>query len=109
MSGLEDRKKSFENKFALDESNLFKAEARASKNFGLWLAQQLGFSGEEANSYAIDVVGANLEEPGFDDVLRFVMPDVEKSSLTLTREELDTKIHQLFEEAQQEIKNEDAA
>lgn len=108
MSGLDDRKSAFENKFALDEANLFKAEARGCKLFGLWLAEQIGLQGEEANSYAADIVGANLEEPGFDDVLRHVSPDVAKHNLEMSDEEVLQKIEEFYAIAQEQIKNEAA-
>ncbi len=106
MSGLDDRKNAFENKFALDEANLFKAEARACKLFGLWLAEKIGLDGEAANSYAVDVIGANLEEPGFDDVVRHVTPDIEKSDFDMTADEILSKIEGFFVMAQEQIKNE---
>ncbi|MEM6811169.1 MAG: DUF1476 domain-containing protein [Pseudomonadota bacterium] len=108
MTSFDKKQKAHENKFALDESNLFKAEARACKNFGLWLGEKLGLSQEEAKSYAAKVVGANLEEPGFDDVVRFVKPDIKKASLSMTDEEINQKIEELFLAAQEEIKKEAA-
>jgi len=106
MTGLDDRQKGFENKFALDEANLFKAEARACKLFGQWLGEKLGLDATASESYAIDVVGANLEEPGFDDVVRFVMPDIEKSDFAMTAEETLSKMEEFFVMAQEQIKNE---
>ncbi len=106
MSGLDDRKNAFENKFALDEANLFKAEARACKLFGLWLAEKIGLDGDAANSYATDVIGANLEEPGFDDVVRHVTPDIEKSDFDMARDEILAKIEGFYILAQEQIKNE---
>lgn len=106
MSGLDDRKNAFENKFALDEANLFKAEARACKLFGLWLAEKIGLEGEAAKSYAVDVIGANLEEPGFDDVVRHVMPDIEKSDFDMTADAILAKIEGFFVMAQEQIQNE---
>ena len=108
MSDLENRQNAFENKFALDESLLFKAEARCCKMFGLWLGEKMGFSPEEAATYAGKIVGANLEEPGFDDVKRAVMPDIEQKGLEISEEEIDEKLETLFVEAQEQIKNEAA-
>lgn len=104
MNDLNDREKAFENKFALDEANLFKAEARACKLFGLWLAEKMGLDADAAETYAVDVLGANLEEPGFDDVVRFVMPDIEKNNLEMSPNEVLVKIEELFIKAQEQIK-----
>jgi len=106
MSGLDDRESAFENKFALDEANIFKAEARGCKLFGLWLAEKIGLEGEEANSYASDIVGANLEEPGFNDVVRHVMSDIKKHNLALSEQEVLNKIEEFFIYAQKQIKDE---
>lgn len=108
MSSFDNREKAFENKFALDEALMFKAEARCCKLFGLWLAEKLGISGDNADAYALKVVSANLEEPGFDDVIRAVTPDIEEKGLNLTEEELNTKLAELFEFAQKQIKEDHA-
>lgn len=106
MSSFDDRQSAFENKFALDETLLFKAEARACKHMGLWLAAKMGMNDEEANSYAASIIGANLEEAGFNDVKRFVMPDIEKHNLNISEDEFNAKMAELYEHAQKEIKEE---
>ena len=106
MSSFDDRKNVFENKFALDEALLFKAEARCCKLFGLWLAEKAGFSEDLANSFAGDVISANLEEPGFDDVKRHVLPFIEEKGLSVSEEEVDAKLAELFSLAQEQIKTE---
>ena len=106
MTGFDERESAFENKFALDETMMFKAEARCCKLFGLWIAEKLGLSGEEANAYASGIVSANLEEPGFDDVKRAVAPDIAEKKLEISDAELDTKIAEFFATAQQQIKEE---
>jgi hypothetical protein len=108
MTSFDDRQNAFENKFALDETLLFKAEARACKNLGLWLAEKMELSEAEANTYAASIVGANLEEPGFDDVKRHVIPDITKYNLNVSDSELDAKLAELYEQAQKEIKEEAA-
>lgn len=108
MNSFDDRESAFENKFALDESLMFKAEARCCKLFGLWLAEKMGLSGEEANTYASGIVSANLEEPGFDDVKRAVAPDISSHKLDISEEEIDSKLAKLFELAQQQVKEEAA-
>ena len=106
MSSFDDRKNVFENKFALDEALLFKAEARCCKLFGLWLAEQMGMEGETANAYATGVITANLEEPGFDDVKRHVMPDIETKGLSVSEEDVDQKLAELFVISQEQVKTE---
>ncbi|WP_439111527.1 DUF1476 domain-containing protein [Lentibacter sp.] len=76
MSSFDDREKAFENKYAHDEEMKFKAEARTNKLLGLWAAELLGKSGEDANMYAAEVVKADFEEAGHEDVVRKVAADL---------------------------------
>ena len=108
MSSFDDRESAFENKFALDEALMFKAEARCCKLFGLWLAEQLGLESDAADEYASNVVSANLEEPGFDDVKRAVMPDIAEKGLDISEAKIDEKLAELFITAQEQIKTEAA-
>lgn len=88
MTGMDDRKKAFENQFAHDAELQFKVEARACKLFGLWLAEAMSLEGDEANAYAVKVVESNLESAGFDDVLKAVRPDIAAKELNLSDEAL---------------------
>jgi hypothetical protein len=75
MTNFDKREEGFEKKYALDEEQKFKAEARRNKLLGLWVAEKLGMSGDEANAYAREVVAADFEEAGDGDVVRKVMGD----------------------------------
>ena len=70
------REEGFEKKFAHDEELRFKAMARRDKMLGLWAAGLLGKSGADADAYAKEVVMADFEEPGDDDVVRKVVKDL---------------------------------
>ena len=100
---LEDRKDAFEKKYAHDQELMFKVEARTSKLFGLWVAEQIGLSGPDADTYAKEVVAANLEEAGFDDIKRKVVPDLQAKGLDVSDHVLDRKIEEIFEEAQKQL------
>jgi hypothetical protein len=76
MSGIDDRKDAAEKKYALDEELTFKANARRAKLIGLWVAEQVGKSGADADAYAKSVVMADFEEAGDDDVFRKVRADL---------------------------------
>lgn len=76
MSTFNDREKAFEEKFAHDAEMQFKAEARRNKLLGLWAAELLGKSGDEAAAYAAEVVRADLQETGDEDVYRKVATDL---------------------------------
>ncbi len=77
MTTFDDSEYAFENKFAHDEEMKFKAEARCNKMLGLWAAELLGKSGDEAAEYAKTVIIADFEEAGHEDVVRKVAADLE--------------------------------
>lgn len=106
MTDMDDRKKALENKYALDQEVMFRIEARASKLFGLWIAEQLGLSGENAKVFAGSVVSANLDEPGFEDVKRAVRPALAEKGVTMSEDTLDARLAHFMEEAQVQILNE---
>jgi hypothetical protein len=76
MTSFDDRENAFEAKFAHDADMQFRAEARRNKLLGLWAAELLGKSGDEAAEYAMTVVAADFEEAGSDDVVRKVAADL---------------------------------
>ena len=106
MSSFDDRKDAYEKKFAHDEELMFKAEARCCKLFGLWAAEQMGLSGADADTYAREVIASNLEEPGFDDVKRKVMPDFQSKNLDVSEHTVDTMLEKYFDEAKSQIMDE---
>lgn len=76
MSTFDDRERGFENKFAHDQEMQFRAQARRNKLLGLWVAEVLGKSAEDAAEYAKGVVKADFEEAGHEDVMRKVLADL---------------------------------
>jgi hypothetical protein len=76
MNTFKDRENAFENKFAHDEEMQFKAVARRNKLTGLWAAELMGKSGDDAAAYAAEVIKADFEEAGHDDVVRKLMGDL---------------------------------
>ncbi len=103
MSSMEDRRDAFEKKFAHDEELRFRVEARTCKLFGQWAAQQLGLAGEEAEAYAKQVIGANLEEPGYADVKRKVMGDFAARNVSISEHLLDRQLEKFTEEAKAQL------
>jgi hypothetical protein len=82
MSGIDDRKDAAEKKYALDEELSFKANARRAKLIGLWVAEQLGKTGADADAYAKSVVMADFEEAGDEDVFRKLRADLNAGGKT---------------------------
>jgi hypothetical protein len=76
MTTFDDRENAFENKFAHDSQMQFRAEARRNKLTGLWAAGLLGKTGDDASAYAMEVVNADFEEAGIEDVVRKLVADL---------------------------------
>lgn len=103
MTSFEDRKDTFEKKYAHDQELMFKVEARCCKLFGLWVAEQLGLEGEAANDYAKAVVSANLEVAGFDDVKRHIQPDLVSKKIGLSATEIDSRLAEFLSVAKEQV------
>ncbi|WP_341703923.1 DUF1476 domain-containing protein [Ferrovibrio sp.] len=103
MTTFDDRKDAFEKKHAHDEELAFKAVARRNKLMGLWIAEQIGLSGEKAEAYAKDVVAADLEEAGDEDVVRKIMADLAVYKLDLSEHRVRGKLTELHEIARKQV------
>ena len=103
MSSFDDRENAFEAKFAHDADMQFKASARRNKLLGLWASQLLGKSADEAEAYARDVIKADFEEAGDDDVLRKVAGDLGDKADAAT---IRAKMTELMAEAKAQIMSE---
>ena len=103
MSSFDDRENAFENKFAHDAQMQFKAEARRNKLLGLWAADLMGKTGEEAEEYAKEVVKSDFEEAGYEDVVRKVAGDLGDKS---TPDEIRAKIEELMPVAKGQLLDE---
>ena len=103
MSSFEDRENAFENKYAHDAEMQFKAEARRNKLLGLWAAGLMGKSGDAADAYAKEVIKADFEEAGDEDVYRKVAGDLgDKADETTIR----SKMTELMAEAKAQLMDE---
>jgi hypothetical protein len=76
MTTFDDREHAFEAKFAHDAEMNFKAEARRNKLIGLWAAELMGKTGDDADAYAREVIHADFEEAGHEDVVRKLVADL---------------------------------
>ena len=96
MNTFSDRKKAFESKYANDEEMQFKVMAKRNKFVGLWAAELLGKSGDDAENYAKEVIKSDMEEAGDEDVVRKVQGDL--GSLA-TDQEIRIKIKECYGKA----------
>ncbi len=103
MTTFDDRENAFESKFAHDAQMQFKAEARRNRLLGLWAAELLGKSGDEAAAYAREVVAADFEEAGHEDVVRKLRADLGERA---TEDEIRRKLAEMSVLAKQQLMNE---
>ena len=101
MSSFEDRKKSFENKFAHDQELQFKVNARRNKYIGQWASKILGYDEEKEKEYVQSVIKADFEEAGDEDVFRKVKEDLKNHNIT--DEDIRKKMDELNEKAKSEF------
>ena len=104
MTTFDKREEGFEKKYALDEEQKFKAEARRNKLLGLWVAEKLGMSGEAANAYAKEVIAAEFEEAGDADVVRKVMGDLLAKGIAVVEQEILARMDELMAVATAQVK-----
>lgn len=105
MSTFDKREDGFENKFAHDEELRFKATARRNKLLGLWAAELLGLAGDKAEDYAKEVVRADFEEPGDEDVFRKIRADFDAASVEQSDHQIRRTMDELMHTAFDQIKN----
>ncbi len=106
MNTFEDRQKGFERKFALDEELRFKSTARRNKLLGLWAAEKMGVSGDEAQAYAREVIKADFEEPGEEDVFRKIRADFDAKGVDQSDHQIRNRMADLLIEAVTQIETE---
>ena len=104
MNSFDKRQEGFEKKYALDEEQKFKAEARRNKLLGLWAAEKLGMSADEAAAYAKEVVASDFEESGDADVVRKVLGDLTAKGVAMAEPELRVKMDELMATAVMQVK-----
>ena len=97
MSSFEDRKKSFEKKFAHDQELQFKVSARRNKYLGEWVSEILGYNSDQEKEYIQSVIKADFAEAGDEDVFRKIKEDLKDKNMS--DEELRKKMDQLNEKA----------
>jgi hypothetical protein len=100
MTTFDDREKGFEAKFAHDQEMQFKIVARRNKLLGLWAARQMGLSEVEAETYASEVIRAEFEEAGDEEVVKKLLGDLTSAGVDCD----ETRIRQALEHKQVEAR-----
>ena len=103
MSGYDKRREGYESKFAHDQDLKFKATARRNKLLGLWAADKMGISGQAAEDYAKEVVKADFEEAGDEDVFRKVRKDLDAKKVDVSDHQIRREMEELMATAVEQI------
>jgi hypothetical protein len=103
---FDDRKKGFETKFQKDQELQFKVNNRRNRLLGLWAAEQLGKTGEAADAYAKEVVMADFDKPGDEDVLEKVLKDLEAGGKATDAAHVRRQMTKLLDAAKEQVMNE---
>ncbi len=103
MPNFDDREKGFEAKYRHDQDTLFKINARRNRLLGQWAAEKLGISGTAAEAYAKEVVAADFEKPGDQDVLDKVAGDFKAKGVALGAAEVRKEMDRLLAVAREQV------
>ena len=104
MTTFDKREEGFEKQFARDEDLKFKASARRNRLLGLWAAEKLGLSGAQAEAYAKEVVLADFEEPGDQDVFCKIRKDFDAKGIAQSDPQIRRTMDELMAKAVAEIR-----
>ena len=101
MSSFDERKKSFEKKFAHDEELQFKVSAKKNKYLAQWASKILGYNSDQEKDYIQSVIKADFAEAGDEDVFRKLKGDLKENNIS--DEEIRKKMDELNEKAKSEF------
>ena len=105
MSKFDEREKSFEKKFQIDEELKFKISARANKYLGKWAAKLLGINEEEkVKNYIQEVIKSDLLESGQEDVFKKIKKDFELASIAIEEKEIRDAMENSLHNAREDFK-----
>ena len=104
MNKFDERKTSFEKKFVTDQELQFKVAARSNKYLGEWASLKLGKNEEEKRNYIQEIIKADMEEAGQEDVLRKLKKDFQTASITIEDSEIRNQMEKALLRAKEDFK-----
>ncbi|MCG8548140.1 MAG: DUF1476 domain-containing protein [Alphaproteobacteria bacterium] len=106
MTQFNDREKAFEAKFQKDQELQFRVNARRNKLLGLWAAEKLGITGDDAEAYAKEVVAVDFDAPGDEIVQQKVVADLTNKGIETTDTAVRYEMDRLLDQAKREVAEE---
>ena len=104
MNKFDEREKSFEKKFAKDQELQFKVAARSNKYLAEFVCSKLGKSKDEQQAYTQEIIKADMEEVGKEDVFRKIKKDFQEASISIDDSEIRDQIEKAFSRAKEDFK-----
>ena len=104
MNKFDEREKTFEKKFQIDEELKFKVEAKSNKYLGEWVSLKLGKKEEDKQKYIQELIKADMEEAGKEDVFRKVKKDFQTASITIEDSEIRNQMEKALLRAKEDFK-----
>ena len=104
MNKFNEREKSFEKKFQIDQELKFKVEARSNKYLGEWASSKLGKADREKQKYIQEIIEADMEEAGREDVFRKLKKDFQAASITIEDSEIRNQMEKALLRAKEDFK-----
>ena len=104
MNKFDEREKSFEKKFQMDEELQFKVSARSNKYLGEWAGEKLGKNNDETKQYIQEIIKSDLEESGQEDVFRKIQKDFKIASIEIQEDEIRKQMEKALLRAKEDFK-----
>ena len=104
MNKFDEREKSFEKKFQMDEELQFKITARSNKYLGEWASTMLGKNETETKNYIQEIIKSDLEEAGHEDVFRKIKNDFQTASINVEETEIRNQMEKALSRAKEDFK-----
>ena len=104
MNKFDDREKGFEKKFAKDEELQFKVQARSNKYLAEFVSKKLSKTKEDEIKYLQEIIKADMEEAGSEDVFRKIKKDFQEASISIEDSEIRSEIEKAFSRAKEDFK-----
>ena len=104
MNKFNEREKSFEKKFARDQELQFKVAARSNKYLAEFVSSRLGKSVEDQKAYTQEIIKADMEEAGSEDVFRKLKKDFQVASVSIEDSEIRNQMDKALLRAKEDFK-----
>ena len=104
MNKFNEREKSFEKKFQIDEELQFKVQARSNKYITEFVSLKLKKTAEEKEKYIQEIIKTDMQEAGQEDVFRKIKKDFQIASVAIEDSEIRDQMKKSLIRAKEDFK-----